>query len=93
MSSGYIIERNGVSYIAYSEYEAEVNHLAKRIKEFEEVIAEQDEARVDLLAELILISQSYHNNPELMRDDLQYLIKLHHASEIRRARKQLRMEE
>jgi len=92
MSSGYIIEKDGVAYIAYSEYEAEVNHLAKRVKELEEVIEEQDEARADMLAELIIISQSYKNNPELMRDDIEYLIKLHHASEIRRAKNQLRME-
>ena len=66
MSNGYIIERDGVAYIAYSEYEAEVNHLAKKVKELEEVIMEQDEARVDVLAELIHIINLHSNQDKAM---------------------------
>jgi hypothetical protein len=74
--SGYIIEKGDTAYIAYSEYEAEVNHLAKKVKELEEVVMEQDEARIDLLAELINIRNTYGAWEDL-GEELSFLINLH----------------
>jgi hypothetical protein len=88
MSNGWIIERDGVSYIAYSEYEAEVNHLAKKVKELEEVIMEQDEARVDLLAELMLISLRYEDHD--IEDEVEHLIWRHSKQDRALAAEQLK---
>jgi hypothetical protein len=90
MSNGWIIERDGVSYIAYSEYEAEVNHLAKKVKELEEVIMEQDEARVDLLAELMLLRQMYGDYSD-MKEELTYLINLHSKQDRAMAEEQMKV--
>jgi hypothetical protein len=88
--NGYIIEKGDTAYIAYSEYEAEVNHLAKKVKELEEVVMEQDEARVDLLAELMLLRQMYGDYSD-MKEELTYLINLHSKQDRAMAEEQMKV--
>jgi predicted RecB family endonuclease len=76
MSRGWTINHNGIEYIMADEYAAVVNHLAKKVKELEEVVMEQDEARVDLLAELINIRNTYGAWEDL-GEELSFLINLH----------------
>jgi hypothetical protein len=76
MSRGWTINHNGIEYIMAEEYAAEVNHLAKKVKELEEVVMEQDEARIDLLAELINIRNTYGAWEDL-GEELSFLINLH----------------
>jgi hypothetical protein len=88
--NGYIIEKGDTTYIAYSEYEAEVNHLAKKVKELEEVVMEQDEARVDLLAELMLLRQMYGDYSD-MSEELTYIINLHSKNDRAMAEEQMKV--
>jgi len=90
MSRGWTINHNGIEYIMAEEYAAEVNHLAKKVKELEEVVMEQDEARVDLLAELMLLCRRYNDNREL-EDELAHLIYLHSKADRVMAEEQLKV--
>jgi hypothetical protein len=67
-----------------------VNHLAKKVKELEEVVMEQDEARVDLLAELMLLRQMYGDYRD-MSEELTYLINLHSKQDRVMAEEQMKV--
>jgi hypothetical protein len=90
MSRGWTINHNGIEYIMAEEYAAEVNHLAKKVKELEEVVMEQDEARVDLLAELMLLRQMYGDYRD-MKEELTYLINLHSKQDRAMAEEQMKV--
>lgn len=81
---------NHEDYIHVDAHNKWVEILEGRIKELEEGITEQDNARIDLLAELIQLRRTYGNDPGLA-DDLTALINWHSQVDRRLAEEQLRV--
>ena len=81
---------NHDDYVHIDQHNSRVEFLEGRIKELEEGITEQDNARIDLLAELIQLRRTYGADPYLA-EDLTALINWHSQMDRRLADEQLRV--
>lgn len=81
---------NHDDYVHIDQHNSRVEFLEGRIKELEEGITEQDNARIDLLAELIQLRRTYGADP-CLAEDLTALINWHSQMDRRLADEQLRV--
>ena len=72
-------------WVHIDNYNDDVGRLEKKVKELEEVVFEQDEEKVRLLAELMMIRDYMGSNPSEARKCLCDAINVHHASDIKAA--------
>lgn len=77
--------RNSEDWVHIDEVSGHIDRLEKKVKELEEVVFEQDEEKVRLLAELMMIRDYMGANPSEARKCLCDAINVHHASDIKAA--------
>jgi hypothetical protein len=77
--------RNSEDWVHVDHYNDEVSRLEKKVKELEEVIFEQDEEKVRLLAELIMIRDYLDVSPALASRELLKIINTHDKADIKKA--------
>jgi hypothetical protein len=74
--------RNSEDWVHVDHYNDDVSRLEKKVKELEEVVFEQDEEKVRLLAELMLLREQLSGQGLHFLNELIYT---HHTSDIKAA--------